>query len=413
LRVVRELITWIIAGASVVAIVARPFRIGEWVWPVAGAALLVGSGLLSGSQAAAAARDGIDVYCFLGGMLALAELAREHDLFETLGGLLARRARGRGSALFAYAFLCAVAVTALLSNDGTILLLTPAAFTLSRATKLSPRPIAYAVAFVANAGSFILPISNPANLVVFAPLPQLLPWLALFAAPSAAALLCTYVVLRFLHAREVHQTFVLPAPADLSPASRLAAIVVCLSLAVLVVAAALGWPVGYIALALGIAGTLIAGAIDRASAAAVLREGPWTIIPLVAGLFVIVRALDGTGALELARTMLRQASMMSPVLGRLYAGGVTTLGDALVNNLPVGVIARYALHGHGITPHVAHAVLVGVDLGPNLSISGSLATLLWVMMLRREGIEVNAWRFFRTGILVTVPSLALALTVTR
>src|SRR6185437_4312993 len=96
-----------------------------------------------------------------------------------------------------------------------------------------------------------------------------------------------------------------------------------------------------------------------------------------------------TGALEAARSMLRHASGLPPVLGRLYAGGVVTVADAVINNLPAGVIARYALRGPGISPHVAHAVLVGVDLGPNLSLSASLATLLWLMMLRRDGIEVN------------------------
>jgi arsenical pump membrane protein len=104
---------------------------------------------------------------------------------------------------------------------------------------------------------------------------------------------------------------------------------------------------------------------------------------------------------------------MPPLLGRLYAGGVVTIADAIVNNLPAGVIARYALRGPGISPHVAHAVLVGIDLGPNLSLSASLATLLWLMMLRRDGIDVNAWRFLAIGAAITVPSLVLSLLVLR
>jgi arsenical pump membrane protein len=412
LRTVRETLVWIIAGLTLVAILVRPLRMSEWIWSAAGAALLVISGLLAGTQAAQAARDGLDVYCFLAGMLTLAEIARIHRLLDAFSRALARRANGRGAGLFIYAFVCATAVTALLSNDGTILLLTPAAFSLARATNLSPRPFAYAVAFVANAASFILPIGNPANLVVFSPLPPLLPWLALFAAPSAAALLCTFAVLRVVHAREIAQSFTFESAQDgFGTAARVAALAVCVSLALLVGAAGFGWPLGYIALALGVLSLLAVGAADEQTPAAVLREGPWTIIPLVAGLFVIVRALDATGALELARALLRQASAMPPVLGRLYAGGVTAVGDAIANNLPVGVIARYTLHGHGVSTNVAHAVLVGVDLGPNLSISGSLATLLWVMMLRREGVEVNAWRFLRVGALVTIPSLLLALAV--
>lgn len=413
-RVMHQPLTWVIAAATLGAMIARPLRIAEWIWSVLGAGVLVAAGLLSGAQAATAARDGLDVYCFLAGMLALAELARVHGLFDRLTAVLALRAKGNRTALFAVWFGGAIIVTALLSNDGTILLLTPAALALARSAKISARPFAYAVAFVANAGSFLLPISNPANLVVFSPLPRLVPWLELFAAPSAAALLCTYAVLHALHAGELRRAYEAPqGAAALSRSGWLVAISVSCALAALVIAAILGWPVGYFALALGVLCTCIAGAADRATPGVIVREAPWSVIPLVAGLFVIVRALDASGALDLARTMLRHASAMQPAIGGLYAGGLTMLTDTVINNLPAGVIARYALRGHGIAPHVAHAVLVGVDLGPNLSISGSLATLLWVMMLRREGIEVNAWRFLAMGALVTLPALALALLVTR
>lgn len=405
------LITWVIAAATIAAIVARPFRISEWVWAVIGASVLVAAGLLSGSQAADAAADGIEVYAFLAGMLTLAELARVQGIFDWLTSALAERLAGNASALFAWSFASAIIVTALLSNDGTILLLTPAALALARGTKLSALPFVYTVAFVANAASFILPISNPANLVVFAPLPKLVPWLAIFAAPSAVALACTFLVLRTLHAREMRTQYTPPAQTPLSANGRRTLIVVCIALALIVVASGVGWPVGYVAFVFGALAMFTVAVRDPRSARIAMREAPWSVIPLVAGLFVIVRALDATGALELARNVLRQASAMPAVFGKLYAGGVVTVADALINNLPAGVIARYALRGHGISPHVAHAVLVGIDLGPNLSVSASLATLLWLMMLRRGGINVNPWRFLAIGATVTIPSLALSLLV--
>jgi arsenical pump membrane protein len=407
-------VTWAIAAATIGAVVTRPLRIGEWVWSVIGAGVLVAAGLLSGAQAAQAARDGLDVYAFLAGMLALAELARVQGVFGWLAVVLALGVRGNTRWLFAWSFAGAIAVTALLSNDGTILLLTPAALALARTARVSAAPFAYAIAFVANAASFILPISNPANLVVFSPLPKLLPWLALFAAPSAAALAVTFAVMRIMHAGELESRYGIPAERPvLSANGRFALILVACGLAIVVAAAAIGWPVGYVALGAGAVCVLVAGVRDAESVRVVAREAPWSVIPLVAGLFVIVRALDATGALEAARTMLRHASAMPPILGRLYAGGAVTLADAIINNLPVGVIARYALRGHGISPHIAHAVLVGVDLGPNLSVSASLATLLWLMMLRRDGIEVNAWRFLAIGAMVTLPSLVLSLLVLR
>jgi arsenical pump membrane protein len=407
-------VTWAIAAATIGAVVTRPLRVGEWVWSVIGAGILVAAGLLSGAQAAQAALDGLDVYAFLIGMLALAELVRMQGIFDWLGGMLALRVRGNTRALFTWSFFGAVLVTALLSNDGTILLLTPAALALARAARVSAAPFVYAIAFVANAASFILPISNPANLVVFSPLPKLLPWLALFAAPSAVALAVTFTVMRLLYARPLENRYDAPAQgAPLSTNARWTLAFVSAALAIVVAAAAIGWPVGYAAFGAGAFCVLLAGIRDAASFRVVVREAPWSVIPLVAGLFVIVRALDASGALEAARTLLRHASAMPPLLGRLYAGGVVTIADAIVNNLPAGVIARYALRGPGISPHVAHAVLVGIDLGPNLSLSASLATLLWLMMLRRDGIDVNAWRFLAIGAAITVPSLVLSLLVLR
>lgn len=405
-------IVWAIAAVTIVLMLARPLRVGEWVWPALGALVLVAAGLLSGRQAAAAAREGLDVYAFLIGMLALAELARAHGVFDWITAALCVRAKGHPRLLFTWLFLIAIAVTALLSNDGTILLLTPAAIALARSARLDALPFAYAVALVANAGSFVLPISNPANLVVFSPLPQLVPWLELFALPSAAALAVTYVVLRWYCAPRIRESYEVPnEPTSLSSTGRFTLVVVAVALAVLVAAAGLGWPVGYVAFALGAVCTMVVCVREPRTLGPLAREAPWSVIPLVAGLFVIVRALDATGALELARSLFRHASAMPAVFGQLYAGGAVTVGDALINNLPAGVVVRYALRGHGISAHVAHAALVGIDLGPNLSISGSLATLLWVMMLRRDGIEVNAWRFLALGALVTIPSLALALSV--
>ncbi len=316
--------------------------------------------------------------------------------------------------LFTGFFCIAVVVTALLSNDGTIVLLTPAAIALASATDMRPLPLAFTVAFVANAASFILPISNPANLLVFSRLPQLGPWLAVFTAPSAVAAACTYVILRMVYAGDLRAGCdSLQTGATLSVDQRITAVTVGVSLALIVVVAGLGWPVGYATLAVAALSFAICGSRDRAAAVRVAREAPWSVVPLVAGLFVLVRALDSTGALESARILFRNASAMPPLLGRLYAGGVTTLADAFINNLPAGVIARYALHGHGISAHVVHAVLVGIDLGPNLSITGSLATLLWLMLLRRGGIEVNGWRFLGLGALMTIPSLTLTLLTVR
>ncbi len=194
---------WIISAATIAAILLRPGRVSEFVWASAGAAVLVVSGLLPVSSAVHAAADGLGVYQFLAGMLVLSELARVTGVFDWVAAALLPRAAGSGARVFAGVYLVGVAVTALLSNDGTILLLTPAVLALTRRAKLAPIPFAYASAFVSNAASFILPISNPANLVVFRQLPTVGPWLRAFALPSLVALVCTYLVVRYMQRTQI------------------------------------------------------------------------------------------------------------------------------------------------------------------------------------------------------------------
>ena len=91
------------------------------------------------------------------------------------------------------------------------------------------------------------------------------------------------------------------------------------------------------------------------------------------------------------------------------AGELVSIADNLANNLPAGLVASDAVAQAHPPLKVVDALLIGVDLGPNLSVTGSLATLLWLAAIRREGEDVTAWRFLKTGLVVTPPALLLAL----
>src|SRR6185437_14909549 len=132
----------------------------------------------SPSAAWTAVKAGTDVYLFLAGMMLLAELARQHGVFDWLAALAMENARGSQFRLFVLVYVIGIAVTALLSNDATAVLLTPAVLAVVRRARTSPLPYLFACAFVANAAGFVLPISNPANLVVFdGQLPTLGRWM--------------------------------------------------------------------------------------------------------------------------------------------------------------------------------------------------------------------------------------------
>jgi arsenical pump membrane protein len=133
------------------------------------------------------------------------------------------------------------------------------------------------------------------------------------------------------------------------------------------------------------------------------------VIPLVAGLFVMVEALVRTGVIRYLSTWLLDAVDQSPS-GAVWAVGlITSVADNIGNNLPVGLVAGSIATSDHLPPPVLSAMLIGVDLGPNLSVTGSLATILWLVALRREKIDVTAWRFLKVGVLVTPPALLAAL----
>lgn len=409
-----DALVWTIAALTLGGILLRPRHTPEWCWAVGGAALLVCSGLLPLPIAAHSALDGLDVYLFLAGMLALAELARVEGLFDWIAARVVPAANGSQPRLFGWTYVAGAIVTAFLSNDATIVLLTPAVLAAVRAADADPMPYAYACAFVANAASFLLPISNPANLVVFRELPPLIPWLRIFALACVVATAATYVALRAMYRRALRTACATQTrkPA-LKPSGKIAAAAIALSACCILAASALGWRVGEWTFFVALAAMAAVALVDRSSVTGALRRVQWSIIPLVAGLFAIVAALDRTGAVGAARRFFEYAATFPPFTGSLLSGAAVTLAANALNNLPTGVIVRYAFGGAIAPPYIAHAALVGVDLGPNFSVTGSLATILWLMTLRRAGIRVTPWSFLGIGSIVTLPALLLALAAIR
>ena len=190
---------WAIAALSTVGVIVRPWKLPEAISAVAGAFMLIVFGLLAWSDALKAVAKGTDLYLFLSGMMLLAELARTEGLFDFLAGLAARLAGGSATMLFTLVYGVGAVVTVFMSNDATAVVLTPAVFAATKATKVKdPLPDLLICAFIANAASFVLPISNPANLVIFREhVPPLLQWLGRFALPSLLSIAVTYAVLWF------------------------------------------------------------------------------------------------------------------------------------------------------------------------------------------------------------------------
>ncbi|MDE3175265.1 MAG: arsenic transporter [Pseudomonadota bacterium] len=406
--------TWSIAGFATAGVIIRPARLPEAIWAVAGAAALVGFGLISPSLALTGVAKGYDVYLFLAGMMLLAEVARREGLFDWLARLATAFADGSPTRLFVLIYGVGVLVTALLSNDATAVVLTPAVLAAAAAARVAdPMPYALICAFIANAASFVLPISNPANLVVFGggDMPALGEWLARFAAPSLAAIAVTFVAL-FLTQRAALRVDSIARGVKagrLSGGGRLAAAGVIATAALLAGASALGRDLGAPTAAAGIVTALASCARRREAPWALARRISWGVLPLVAGLFVLVEALEATGVVARLADELHRQAALAPAASAWGAGALLGLGSNLMNNLPAGLIAAATAHSAQASKQITGAMLIGVDLGPNLSITGSLATILWLHALRREGLDIGAWRFLKIGAMVMLPALIAAL----
>jgi arsenical pump membrane protein len=402
---------WGIAGLATAGVIVRPFRLPEALWAVGGAAVLVACGLLPWADALGGMRKGLDVYLFLTGMMLIAELARQEGLFEWLAALAVEHARGSPQRLFTLVYAVGTVVTVFLSNDATAVVLTPAVYAATRAAGATPLPYLFVCAFIANAASFVLPISNPANLVVFGNrMPHLAAWLSQFGLPSVVSIAVTYLTLRFalrgaLAREEIATTVEKPW---LGHGGRLAAYGIGAIAIALLACSALDMELGLPTFLCGAVTTAIVLALNRQSPWPILRGISWGVLPLVAGLFVLVEALAHTGVIAgLSRTLHEAAA--SSVPGATWAAAiVVALASNLMNNLPVGLIAGSVIAADHLPSPVISAALIGVDLGPNFSVTGSLATILWLVALRREGLEVGAWRFLRLGLFVMPAALVLS-----
>jgi arsenical pump membrane protein len=340
----------------------------------------------------------------------LAELARREGFFDWVAVVAVNLAEGSPRRLFAIVYGVGTVVTIFLSNDATAVVLTPAVLAALKKTRAKPLPYLLICAFIANAASFVLPISNPANLVVYgSKMPALAVWLRSFGVPSLVAIVATFFILgaccrKDLVGQMEHEVETVP----LSAGGKLAACGIGGAAVALMLASAFDLDLGWPTLLAAIAAMGLVAINDRHAPLGIAKHISWSVLLLVAGLFVLVAAVDQAGVLAMSRSGLQKASALGPVEGSLSSAFGVALLSNVANNLPVGLIAGSALRAGAVPGFIRNAVLIGVDLGPNLSVTGSLATILWLIALRREGQDVSFWKFLRYGLLVTPLPLALA-----
>jgi arsenical pump membrane protein len=406
-----HLLVILIVALSILLMLVRPRGVAEVYWIGAGAVSLVVLRLIPLRLAGHAVAEGSDVYLFLTGMMLLSELAREFGVFDWLAAQAMVHARGSCARLFTLIYAAGTVVTIFMSNDATAVVLTPAVLSAVRKSKVEPLPYLFACAMIANAASFVLPISNPANLVVFRThMPPLAHWIVAFGVPSLVSIASTYGILRWIFRRELRQRIAdEDGKVQLTSDGKLVLAGILAVAGVLLAASANNMDLGLPTCAAAIVISTIVVIKARTNPIKLLREVSWSVLPLVAGLFILVEAIDSVGAMKLSAAALQWVQNLPPAAGAFIVAAVVGAGNNIVNNLPLGLIAGSTLittHTRGL---IANSVLIAVDLGPNLSVTGSLATILWLIALRREGLHVSFWSFLKVGAIAMPIALALAI----
>ncbi len=398
-----------ISAFSILLMLLRPRNIPEVFWVGSGALLLVALRLIPLHLAGKAVLKGSDVYFFLIGMMLLSALARDNGIFDWVASVAVYAAKGSCSRLFTLIYAVGTVVTICMSNDATAVVLTPAVLAAVRRAKAQPLPFLFACALIANAASFVLPISNPANLVVFhSGMPPLGRWLLSFLIPSVLSIAVTFLVLRWYFRNDLCGPIELSHDkAELKPEGKLVLAGLALVVVVLLVMSSLNQDLGLPTCLAALCVTAIVCIRNRTNPLPLAKEISWATLGLVAALFVLVDAVESIGALQVVQAALQHAEALGSTLGSVVVAFVVAVANNFVNNLPLGLImgsTLTAMHTKGL---LANAVLIGVDLGPNLSVTGSLATILWLLALRREGLDVGAIDFLKVGA-IAMPSALLA-----
>ncbi|MEU1496690.1 arsenic transporter [Streptomyces sp. NPDC005732] len=394
-----ETLSVVLLAAVLVCAVVRPFGWPEAVVAVPAALLVMATGAISWEHSREEAAHLGPVIGFLAAVLVLARFCDDEGLFHACGAWMARWAAGRPRRLLTAVFALASAITAVLSLDATIVLLTPVVFATAARMGARPKPHVYACTHLSNTASLLLPVSNLTNLLAFtASGLSFTRFAALMVLPWLVAIGAEYVVFRRFFARDLATAAPRPTLDEPPELPLFALVTVGCTLAGFVVASAVGidpaWSAAAGALVLAVRAVLR----GRATVLTVVRATAPAFLAFVLALGVVVRAVVDNGLSDALGRILPDGGGLLALLGTAALAAVLA---NLINNLPAVLVLLplAASSGSG----AVLAVLLGVNIGPNLTYAGSLATLLWRRIVHQHEHGVDLKEFTRLG-LIAVPA---------
>ncbi len=401
--------------STLVLIMIRPLRLSEAVIAAGGGLLMLVCGIITPDDATSTLLGQWNIYGFFLGLMVISAISDAAGVFDILAYQAARLAGGSSLRLYLAIFAVGVVITAFLSNDATALILTPVVYALVTRLRLPVLPFMFACTFIADTASFLLPVSNPINILVLntfgGGLGTFLHYLAL---PALVCVTLNIGLFTLIFRRALTERFdadTIPRP-QVDPRF-LRAVMVCLLVIALgyVIASVASVPISIVALA---------GSVLLLGCAAWSRQIhwnrwrsdiSWSLFIFVSGMFLLVRGVETLGlTTAFGQALLHLAGTSQLRSVALVAGG-TALGANLINNVPMALVMISTIHGVQSPPAtqmgMIFAIILGADLGPNLTTVGSLATILWLLILRRKGLEISTREYLKLGLAVVPVMLTL------
>lgn len=396
----------LVALVLVFAIV-RPRELPEIVIAGPAAVVVLLTGVVTLDEAREELTSMAPTVVFLVAVLVLAHAADALGVFRWVSQILQQKSLADPHRLLMYVFGAAALTTAVLSLDATVVLLTPAVIAAARSIGASPRPHSYASAHLSNSASTLLPVSNLTNLIAFAATGlTFLHFTALMALPWIVTIAVEYLIFRLFFRSELvrDDSADPPAAARSAPAPILPLTVIGLTLLGFAVSGFFGIEPAWIA----VVGASVLGAIalarHRTTAAKMIYAADLWFCAFVLVLGIIVAGVANGPVGEWIAQILPGDTSYSSLL---FVAAVAAVASNLVNNLPATLLMIAAL-GTAAPPALVLAMLIGVNLGPNLTYVGSLATMLWRRVVASAGAPPTLATFTLLGIITTPLTLLAA-----